>query len=296
MKLSTETGELMKLKEDRKAVEITAKAGFDCMDFTFWTWVPVKDHPLWDSDWRTRIRNLRKYADDNGVFYNQAHAPFRFNKEYLPDFTKEVFPLLERTFEACAILGVPKVVVHPFHFAPYLSNKDYLYSVNMEMFQKLAPLAAAHDVKISLENMFDFDSVSNSFGPSMFSDPYVYRDFYDKLGNRDVFTCCVDTGHCNLTWQKPEDMIRILGDRVSVLHINDNRMRGDDHILPYTGLTQWDPVLQALAETGYEGEFTFEVLRLYDSSFDDDMLLTSARYLCDTGRHMIRRLESFRKQ
>ena len=42
------------------------------------------------------------------------------------------------------------------------------------------------------------------------------------------------------------------------MHIQDNYGKGDSHVMPMVGTTNWDQVMRALKDIGYQGDFTFE--------------------------------------
>ena len=54
-------------------------------------------------------------------------------------------------------------------------------------------------------------------------------------------------------------MLRKLGDRAKVLHIQDNRGALDDHLIPTRGIIDWKAFATTLGEVGYSGTFNFEV-------------------------------------
>ena len=296
MILSTENSVLHKTVGDRRSIEILAGAGFDAIDYTFSPCMEEGD-PAWDNDRLPQTaKELHEIARDNGVFFNQAHAPFRFR------FQDNLHPELERCvtaqarcLEACAIMEIPHVVVHPLHHLPYRENRDLVWEMNLRYFRMLEPYARASGVKISLENMFGRDARRGCTVPDILGDPEEYVRFYEELGNAQCFTCCLDTGHSPLNNEDAAAMIRRMGSLVQLLHLNDNHFRNDDHLIPYQGLTDWEAVLKALAEVRYGGDFTFEALHLYEG-FREEFYSSAARYLHDVGRYMIRRFEEYARE
>ena len=86
MILSTENGALRSLVGERRAIEILAKAGFDAIDYTFTPWMERGEMP-WNRDgYQDYAKEVVQMAKDNGVYFNQAHAPFIFHTSYLPDW------------------------------------------------------------------------------------------------------------------------------------------------------------------------------------------------------------------
>ena len=57
----------------------------------------------------------------------------------------------------------------------------------------------------------------------------------------------------------PADVIRTVGDRVKVLHLNDNDTLTDQHKMPFSGTVDWDDVFDALDEIGYDGVYNMEL-------------------------------------
>jgi sugar phosphate isomerase/epimerase len=64
---------------------------------------------------------------------------------------------------------------------------------------------------------------------------------YTRLGVK----ICFDTGHAHLTESVlPE--FEALKDVIATVHLHDNHHENDDHLLPFSGTIEWDPVLEAL--------------------------------------------------
>lgn len=294
MILSTENSFLRVHVGERAAIEMLAKAGFDAIDYGFSPDLE-RGEMIWNTDrYREYAKEVAKIAEDNGVFFNQAHGPFMFDTSIFPDYSKEVLPLYRRCLEVCAMLKIPHVVVHPVHCMPYRGNEELLWKMNMDFYHQLLPFAKEFGVKIALENMYQYDNRRGVITRDVFASPEEYARFYDTLGDPDVI-CCVDTGHCAIVGEDAADMLRIMGKRVKALHVNDNFFRTDDHVVPGHGLMDWESITKALAEISYSGDLTFEVIRIY-RSYDKELMLTSARYLADVGRYLIGKIENYKKQ
>lgn len=300
MILSTENGALRERVGERRAIEILASAGFDAIDYTFTPWMERGEMP-WNGDgYAAYAKEVNQIAQDNGVRFNQAHAPFIFHTSFLPDWNREILPLQLRCMEACALLGIPHMVVHPVHHLPYNrhgrageTNADIIWKLNQEYYHLLQPYAKRFGVKICLENMFGEDARRGCIVPDMFSSPQEYAQFYDSLEDTDNFICLVDTGHSGIVGEDAGDTIRVLGSRLKALHINDNDFRSDGHLIPFQGKIDWEDVMKALAEADYQGDFTFEALHLYEG-FCEEFYPVSAKYLHDVGRYLIGRFEHYR--
>lgn len=292
MKLSTENGALRPRLGERGAIELLAKAGFDAVDYGFSPWLE-RGEMVWNTDgYAAYAKEVRQIAEDNGVYFNQAHGPFVFDTSLFPDYTRQVLPLFRRCFEACALLGVPHMVIHPIHHLPYKGNEAKMWDINMEFYHLLLPFARDFGVKIALENMYQYDPRRGVLTRDVFAVPERYAAFYDEL-NDPSFICLVDTGHCGIVGEDAERMLRVMGSRVKALHVNDNLFRTDDHVVPGHGHLDWNGVTRALADIGYTGDITFEVLNIY-RAYDDAFLPVSAKYLHDVGRYLIGKVEGYR--
>lgn len=295
MILSTENGALRALVGERRAIEILSKAGFDAIDYTFTPWMERGEMP-WNTDnYKEYAKEVNLMAADNGVYFNQAHAPFIFHTSYLPDWNREIIPLQVRCMESCALLGIPHMVVHPIHHLPYCRNKKEIWDLNRTYYKLLQPYAKEFGVKVSLENMFGIDERSGRFVLDMFSDPREYVQFYDELDDTENFICLVDTGHSYIVGEDAADTIKVLGHRLKGTHFSDNQLIDDGHMIPYEGKIDWDSIMKALAEVHYEGDLTFEALHLYEG-FDESFYPVRAKYMHDVGRYLIGKFEKYSEE
>ena len=57
----------------------------------------------------------------------------------------------------------------------------------------------------------------------------------------------------------PAEVIRRLGNRITLLHLNDNDTLTDQHKMPLSGSIDWASVLGALEEVGYRGVYNMEL-------------------------------------
>lgn len=151
MKISTEIASAAALVGEEKAVEYTAKAGFDAWDFSMfdmckydWSagcFLP-NDNPLASDNYLAFARRLKQIGLDNGILCNQSHAPFPSRGP--------IIPYLKRALECTAEAGGKICIIHPDN---YLSAQE-----NAEMYFDLLPFAKECGVKIATENMWGWDT------------------------------------------------------------------------------------------------------------------------------------------
>ena len=281
---------------DREAIRRMAKAGFDAVDYTFNEM--VSDDCVWNTPrWEEYGKELLTLARDQGVFFNQAHAPFLFDWDHewlTPAFETNILPKIHQSFRCAALLGIPRIVVHPIHHIRYRGNQAMLWDWNQEYYHRILELGKECGVQIALENMWQTDPLRGCGDSDVFSTPTEFRDFLDSL--RDPWACaCVDVGHAGLAGEDPAELLRTLGGgRVKAVHIHDNGHRADDHTLPYLGKLDLNAITSALGEIGYAGDFTFEVTN-YLTPFDDALADQALAFQVTVGRHLIQKVQAARR-
>lgn len=287
MKLSAETYELRKHFGDEQAIEIFANAGFDAMDYTFY-WLD-DDSEVWSDCYRTYACKLRNLTEKRGICYNQAHAPFDsyiFGNER---YNRDIFDKITRSIEFAALLGVNTIVVHPIICPVQVDRIQF----NLNFYQKLLPFAERNRIRIALENLFVRRSGGNIV-PDICSSADEFCECVDKL-NSEWITACLDVGHSLVVGSKPEVDARILGRRLTAVHIHDNKRILDDHMLPGFGEINWEAFALALAEINYSGDFTLEIIG-WLMHFEPEVLPEAMSLAASVGRCLIAKVEKYKKK
>ena len=115
---------------------------------------------------------------------------------------------------------------------------------NLALLPRLAECAAAHGVRIGLENLIGCD-------PHRLAE-YCERD--PRLGVN------IDSAHACANGERTEALIRFFGDRVIGVHLSDSDGKPRDlHLIPGKGIVDWPEVVSALAEVHYRGDFHLEL-------------------------------------
>jgi len=238
---------------DNKAIlQLLKNAGFDAYDFTMY------DPHCMDcfndkEDYIERAKDLRAYADSIGIVCNQSHALFPTYREGNAEWDAMADIQIKRGLEVTGILGGKCCVIHP--------QNDYSLEKNVEMFKHFLPTAKKANVKIALENMWNWDK---ELGHAVFaacSDCKSFCDHMDALEeDKEWFTACLDIGHAEMKGlgTSAVKMIKALGNRLGALHLHDNDRHHDNHRMPYTYGIDFEPIIDALAEIDYQGDITFE--------------------------------------
>lgn len=274
MKLSTEFNYGSILFGTEEAIKIMAESGFDALDYSMFD-LTREDNPLTHDDWRERMQSFRTIAEENGIGFNQTHAPFPAFKEGDEEYNTTTFPLLVRSIEVSAILGAKHVVMHP---QPTGGND---LEKNVAFFSRLAPYCKQFGVKIAIENLI---------GDAFFAKPEQLGALIDALDSY-CFTGLLDIGHASINGVGAPQFIKDFGARLSALHVHDNDTVHDLHNLPYTKGLDWEAICTALAENGYNGDFTFEA-GFFIRQFPKELARDAYRMMAAVGKYLVAKIES----
>jgi len=149
------------------------------------------------------------------------------------------------TLKVARLLGADTVLVVPGvvdEETPY----DVAYERALGALRELAPEAEREGVYIGVENVW------NKFLLS----PLEMARFIDEVGS-DYVRAYFDVGNVVL-FGFPQHWIRILGGRISKVHLKDFGQSGGFTYL-FQGDVNWPEVMRALKEVGYDGYLTAEL-------------------------------------
>lgn len=280
MKISTEIASAAHIIGEERAIELYAKAGFDAWDFSMfdmamYDWknkcLIESTHPLSGGGYAEFAKKLRKIGLDNGITCNQSHAPF-------PVSCPEIRSYLKRAIECTAIAGGQICVIHP----------DNLKSPeeNAEMYNELLPFAKEHGVKIATENMWCWDKEKDQCSFAACMSPESFCRHIDITGS-DYMVACLDIGHAEMKGSETSavELIKALGSRLEALHLHDNDKWHDSHGIPFSMNIEFEPIVKALHEIGYNGYFTLEADR-HLSTFTADNVFDGMKELAAAAKKL----------
>ncbi len=285
MKLSTTTDRLQTKFGFKKAIDFLAAAGYDALDFS-----QFNEDVYTDGCDKEYYEEIRKYAADKGLYFNQSHAPFGSSYDEEERNAKR-FDEIVTSLKRASYLGVPNIIVHPCHHIKYdvEGNPEKIFEYNMEFYKKLIPYSEEYGVKIAIENMWQ--RTGGMINHSACSRPDEFVRYIDELNN-DCFVACLDIGHATLVREDVADFIQKLGNkRLKCLHVHDVDGTNDSHTLPFFGSVNWAKVMSALKTVGYDGDLTFEADGFMNGK-PDSLLPECAVLMAKTGRHLISMFEN----
>ena len=263
--------------------DVFAKAGFEGVDFNN----DVPEYYTTEHD-KSFYEDLANYARERGIAICQAHAAYP--PSFLDDEerTAKRFEEIVQGMQNAAYLGAPMIVVHPCTHLDCTveGNFEPMYRYNLDFYRRLIPYAEKFGIKIAIENLRRA-AVTNK--------PEALCRLFDEL-NHPVFTICLDVGHCHLHGVDPADAIRMLGHRLvnGCLHIHDNMGSADEHTLPYYGNIEWESVMKALADIGYEGNLNYEASG-FIKDVPTDLRPEGLAFMAKVGHYLISRFEYYKK-
>lgn len=279
MLVSAQTKRLRARFGMENAIRILHEAGFDAYDWSMGPMEKEPDHELNQPDYRDYAHHIREYADSLGIVCNQAHAPTPSSYDD-PDRTAGVFEKITRAIEVASIVGAKNINVHPCQHLLYKGNEDILREQNYKFIRALVPYAEKFQINVVVENMWQY--YDGRINYSTCADPSEHCAYIDQAGS-DRIGALLDIGHAALVTGDVPKSIRTLGKRLKALHVHDNDLVDDLHVLPFSSKIDFDAVAAALREVGYAGDMTFETDGFF-GRIPDELIPDAARYMCQTAR------------
>lgn len=167
--------------------------------------------------------------------------------------------------EVCAALGCKVMVCHLPNLRPYVD-----FERDLDVIGKVAELTHANGVRLAVETCL-YPDAEGALQP----DADLVIKTVETL-NMDDVGVNVDTGH-NLIGQSHAreaelerilsgeekqtlpDLVRRIGKKLFTTHLQDNFGMNDDHQAPGFGYIDWEALLPAILETGYQGPLMMEL-------------------------------------
>lgn len=251
---------------------------------------------IYYEDFEHYCDNISNHADKLGIKLVQAHAPMGKPLEDNGSFLNATL----RCIDACGKWNIRNLVVHSGYM--YGLSPEQTFESNREFFMPLLQRAEKYGVNILVEN-FNKMCVENLYWID--NAPDLLRMI--ELVNHPLFHAVWDVGHANMQPMPQDEALRLLGNHIFALHIQDNMGDDDTHLTPFLGTLNLDSVMNGLLDIGYNGYFTFEVGGVFVSSskrrqYERDTRLASApmalkdayeRYLYELGKCILEEYDCF---
>ncbi len=290
MKIATTYHNLHRRFPIEKIIEMLSKAGFDGIDFTD---IPIMTE-VWSDSYKEYAGHLDNVAQSFGIEFTQTHGPVIGG--LMREFDGDMQKCIDRTcrsIEFASLLGAKNVVIHPIQDSLYATESERVFEENMKFFSKLASCAENYGVKIAIENMVmpSLDGTRKRDG--VCADPNEFKRYIDSLNSKAV-TGCLDFGHSALSGRQPQDMLRSMGaNYITSTHIHDNDFVSDCHQLPCTMKMDWDEICKAMAEIGYNGDFTLEAVCFFNN-FADEFIPEALNFMYKTSKYLTEKINEYK--
>lgn len=245
---------------EAEGLKLISDVGFDCIDYYIARYAlgnpNCNDTHTERQDYFLQLRD--SLADTNTTIH-QTHAVF---PTYVGNKATDakLFDSLCKSIEATNLLGAKYMVVHPvkLFWHRYDVFKPLRKRLNMQFYRSLLPYLQANNVTVAIENMFTTRLFKKELRTTTCSRAEEMLDFVQELDDPH-FTLCFDSGHANLLYDNSGiEMVRKLGDKISICHLHDNDGISDYHRLPYHGNIDWHKLILAMRSFGYNGVLSFE--------------------------------------
>ena len=184
---------------------------------------------------------------DAGVICDNLHSEYAitYNGEriHVDDISRPgkageiMVSRIMKNIDTCAKNNVPLIVVHPSYDSPEIAINE----IAKERYTALGNYAKEKNVTIAFENLKYTKNL----------------EFIMSLVPEAKF--CWDCGHeySRLADEKPMPLFR---DKLAALHVHDNFITSDDHLIPFTGKVDFDYVGKELAQSEFNGTLMLEIL------------------------------------
>ncbi len=269
-KVSINIGYFSKKFGEKGAIRFAKSIGADAVDFDLLCYdesIPGNLYTRSDEEIQTHFEDLAAYAGEIGIEIGQTHGRIR---GFVNDPVQDDSLIRSARLDCLATkaLGAKFCVMHTV--TTICMGKDapaeLMHRLNLDMYSRILPFAKQYDVIVATET---FGDATGRGCIDFFGDITQFIKGYDLVVEKnpeyaDWFKVCMDTGHTNKSTRFPGnppvgEVIRMLGDRIVVLHLNDNDTLTDQHKIPMTCTIDWKDTFKALGEIGYSGIYNMEL-------------------------------------
>lgn len=281
MDIGVQTKGILPEMDVEQGVSLIADAGFTRVDFNLDTFLKNsniyegKINKFFDADLSDLLVYFGNYKDvmeAHSIRPSQMHAPFPIyvpGKADISDYMQKV--VIPKSIAIAGKMEIPWVVFHPFKMQ-YQYGLEAEQAMNITFLEQILPMLKENHVGACVENLYE--GVGGRIVEGTCADPAdacFYVDTMNDIAGEEVFGCCLDTGHMQLTHRSPADYVRAVGSRLKILHVHENDAFADLHQMPYTFGSKaedgidWAEFRQALTDIGFDGTISFETFPCVNS-------------------------------
>lgn len=207
--------------------KLIKNAGFDCV-------------MLWWSDRFGRGSDYQKdvqYARSAGLYIENIHTPVHEqNCLSLDNLDGEnVFHTYLQCVKDCFQYNITTMVIH------LPDDKHPVNDLGIKRLENVISEAEKKNIQVAFENLNNILNLA-----------LVLEAFQSKNVGY-----CYDSCH-HLNYAPDDDLLKLYGNRLMALHLQDNGGKHNQHQLPFDGNIDWVNVMKKIALTGYQGATSLE--------------------------------------
>lgn len=207
--------------------KLIKEAGFDCV-------------MLWWSDKFGRGIGYQKdvqYARNAGLHIENIHTPVHEQNCLSSDNLdgESVFQSYLQCVKNCSENNIATMVIH-------LPSDEYpINNLGIKRLDNIISEAEKRDVQVAFENLSNINNLALILG--------IFQ-------SKNVGYCYDSCHHQN--YAPNDDLLKLYGNRLIALHLQDNGGKHNQHQLPLDGSIDWISVMKKIAITGYQGATSLE--------------------------------------
>lgn len=209
------------------------------------------------------LKAFRQQVEDLGMevpsllpaFYRYPHCLSSPNRKIRQDSVL----YMKMCIDNAVLLGAPVVLVVP-EASMFGQPVEEAWAYLLESVDEVCNYARQYPLKLGIEAI-------NHFVSDMVNTAADARRLIAALGH-DNLGIVLDTGHIALSDEPAAEAIKIAGDRLLQVHINDNDGVNQQNLVPGEGSFDFAGMIESLAAAGFDGYLSAELA--YHYTFDPD--------------------------
>lgn len=213
------------------------------------------------------FKQIKSLADEYNIDLWSFHLPFQpygVMDISLPHTYRKTIDYFEEIIKRVSDVGVDKFVIHPSGEPITDEDRPELMKCAKNSLAELSVITKKCGAVIAVEDLPRTCLGKNS------------DEIKELISLDDDLRVCFDTNH--LLSENPVDFIRALKDKIITVHISDYDLVNERHWLPGEGVNDWQGILGALCDVGYNGVWMYEIAFKCPNSISRSRDLTCADF------------------
>ena len=231
------------------SVAYAREAGFEEIALDFYT--PMLTDPGWE-------KNMADYLDavfKAGLSIKYTHLPYDYPRFNDPEKMELYQTAIRRAIDLTASVGAFSTALHACSDLTVEYDPVAEHQKNIKFLSPIVEYANRKNVRVALETMKGAGHKAPRIIRGYASDYADLIHLADDLGTG----ICWDTGHAYLAMLDTEKALEAIGNRLLMIHVDDNFGGDDVHVPPFFGRVDFETNIKTLRKIGYQGDMYLEV-------------------------------------